>query len=109
MTEMGNWLKEQSTGIYMIAYIITFCLRVWEVVVESQKFQEEVKVASSWDGDVEKLEQLRQTAWMIDAILFAVGMWIAYLVVKQRKTFLQKFNFTEGSLTRFVAILIFLR
>ena len=114
MAEIGSWLKERSTGIYMIAYIIYICVRVGEFIVDWQIAMEEIETSSYYysssnGSDDEKLEQLTIMAYLIDAAGFAVWMWVVYLVVKQRRTFLQKFKFTEGFFTRFVAILIFFR
>lgn len=103
----------------MIAFIIGICFQVGHYIVKWLIGQEEMKTIGGYQysssygggyaGDDEKLEQLYIISYVINTVGFAVWIWILYLVVKQRKTFLQKFKFTEGSFTRFVTILIFFR
>ena len=92
MVQMGKWLKERSTCIYLLVWIIALMLQVGLGAIDHMlMYADENGVI-----DMETAKLLKLIALLLDVVSIGVSVWLASLVVNQRQLFLQKFGFSEG-------------
>jgi len=91
MVQMGKWLKERSTCIYLLVWIIALMLQVGLGAIDHMlMYADENGVI-----DMETAKLLKLIALLLDVVSIGVSVWMASLIVNQRQLFLQKFGFSE--------------